>query len=168
MVAVSDVADLCIKKISTGLSGLFDLDQTLSLPGGHAAPGGLMEQDRDTAFLPRSQPISQDVLRERYFLPGESSVDALFDRVALGLASVEPQAARARWWRIFRDQLQQGGIGAGRIMRAAGSGLPSTLINCFVLPLGDCLAGHDDEGRPGLEQALHEAAETLRAGGGVG
>jgi ribonucleoside-diphosphate reductase alpha chain len=64
--------------------------------------------------------------------------------------------------------LKAGAIGAGRIMSAAGTNIQATLINCFVQPVGDCIQGVDDEGFPGIYEALREAAETMRRGGGVG
>ena len=42
-----------------------------------------------------AQPISRDVLAEKYFKPGESSRDQLYARVARALASVEKPALRA-------------------------------------------------------------------------
>lgn len=117
---------------------------------------------------PLPQTISLAVLRDKYLQPGESTAEDLFARVARALASVEAPEARADWEQRFRQHLQAGGIGAGRIMAAAGTGADATLINCFVQPLGDCRQGRDAQGWPGLELALREAAHTLRMGGGVG
>ncbi len=119
------------------------------------------------AHLPR-QPISDDVLREKYLKGDERDEGALFDRVAAALASAERPELRAEWQARFRQNLAQGAIGAGRIMSAAGSGIQATLINCFVQPVGDCIQGQDQDGYPGIYEALREAAETMRRGGGVG
>ena len=114
------------------------------------------------------QPISLDVLKEKYFKNGETSVDALYGRVARALASVEAPALRSQYEALFLANLHAGAIGAGRIMSAAGTDIKATLINCFVQPVGDCIQGMDDEGFPGIYEALREAAETMRRGGGVG
>ena len=114
------------------------------------------------------QPITRDVLREKYLKAGETSELDLFARVAGALASVEPEAKRAGWQALFYENLCAGAIGAGRIMSAAGTTLEATLINCFVQPVGDCIQGKDDNGYPGIYEALREAAETMRRGGGVG
>ena len=115
-----------------------------------------------------TQPISLDVLQEKYLKNDESTVDALYQRVARALASVEAPARQAHFEALFLKNLQAGAIGAGRIMSAAGTDLQATLINCFVQPVGDCIQGVDDEGFPGIYEALREAAETMRRGGGVG
>lgn len=118
--------------------------------------------------LTATQPISQDVLKEKYLKPGESGVEDLYRRVARALASVEPEAERATHEALFLENLHAGAIGAGRIMSAAGTAIQATLINCFVQPVGDCIQGVDDGGYPGIYEALREAAETMRRGGGVG
>ncbi len=117
---------------------------------------------------PPPQAISQDVLREKYLKPGETSTQDIYRRVARALASVEPAASRAHHEALFLGNLRAGAIGAGRIMSAAGTDIQATLINCFVQPVGDCIQGSDDEGFPGIYEALREAAETMRRGGGVG
>ncbi len=115
-----------------------------------------------------TQPISQDVLLEKYLKPGETGIDDLFGRVARALASAEVEADRPKYEAIFLENLYAGAIGAGRIMSAAGTSIQATLINCFVQPVGDCIQGMDDDGYPGIYEALREAAETMRRGGGVG
>ncbi|MDR6155366.1 ribonucleoside-diphosphate reductase alpha chain [Acidovorax delafieldii] len=114
------------------------------------------------------QPISLDVLSEKYLKPGETTADELYQRVARALASVEKPELRVKYEALFLANLKAGAIGAGRIMSAAGTDIQATLINCFVQPVGDCIQGVDDEGFPGIYEALREAAETMRRGGGVG
>ena len=121
-----------------------------------------------TSSISPLQPISLDVLREKYLKPGESSVEDLYSRVARALASVEVPALREKYEALFLANLHAGAIGAGRIMSAAGTDIQATLINCFVQPVGDCIQGVDEEGYPGIYEALREAAETMRRGGGVG
>lgn len=114
------------------------------------------------------QPIACDVLAQKYLQAGETNESEIFDRVAQALASAESPELRVRWERRFRSNLSAGAIGAGRIMRAAGAGTEDTLINCFVQPLGDSILGTDEQGFPGICEALRESAQTLRRGGGVG
>ena len=114
------------------------------------------------------QPISLDVLQEKYLKHGETGLEELYSRVARALASVEAPELREKFEREFLGNLHAGAIGAGRIMSAAGTDIQATLINCFVQPVGDCIQGVDDEGYPGIYEALREAAETMRRGGGVG
>ena len=120
------------------------------------------------ADLLPAQPIALDVLREKYLKHGEKSVAALYRRVAHALASAERPEHRAGFYTAFRRNLEAGAIGAGRIMSAAGTPLQATLINCFVQPVGDSIQGVDKGGFPGIYEALREAAETMRRGGGVG
>ncbi len=118
--------------------------------------------------LTATQPISHDVLKEKYLKPGESGLEDVYRRVARALASVELPAEREKHEALFLENLHAGAIGAGRIMSAAGTSIQATLINCFVQPVGDCIQGVDDGGYPGIYEALREAAETMRRGGGVG
>jgi ribonucleoside-diphosphate reductase alpha chain len=130
--------------------------------------------NRDQPFVDQAvsaapaQQITTDVLREKYLKGDERSADDVFRRVARAMASVEPEVERARYEALFLENLRAGAIGAGRIMSAAGTAIQATLINCFVQPVGDCIQGVDDEGNPGIYEALREAAETMRRGGGVG
>ncbi len=112
------------------------------------------------------QPISIDVLREKYCKGDEATIDDVNARVANALANVELDHREERRSEFLRA-LQQGFLPAGRIQSAAGMDLAATLINCFVQPVGDSIAQADD-GHPGIYTALTEAAETMRRGGGVG
>jgi len=118
------------------------------------------------ATLP-AQPISDDVLREKYAMGDERSTADVRRRVARALAQAEPADRRAHWETAFAHALEAGFVPAGRIWSAAGTALEATLINCFVQPVGDSIS-HDDDGHPGIYTALTEAAETMRLGGGVG
>ena len=126
------------------------------------------EPTASPAPLTSLQPISLDVLREKYLKPGETTADDIYTRVARALASAEAPELRREFEARFLANLHAGAIGAGRIMSAAGTDIQATLINCFVQPVGDCIQGVDDEGYPGIYEALREAAETMRRGGGVG
>ena len=114
-----------------------------------------------------AQPISTEVLVEKYAKGDERSIDDVRRRVARALAQAEAPEARAHWEARFLQALRDGFIPAGRIDSAAGTGLAATLINCFVQPVGDSIATEED-GHPGIYTALTEAAETMRRGGGVG
>lgn len=114
------------------------------------------------------QQVSTDVLLEKYAKGDESTEIEIFARVAKGIAQAEQPELREKYERVFFDNMMCGAIGAGRIMSAAGTSIKSTLINCYVQPVGDAIQGVDNEGYPGIYEALREAAETMRRGGGVG
>ncbi|MBH9577102.1 adenosylcobalamin-dependent ribonucleoside-diphosphate reductase [Inhella proteolytica] len=115
----------------------------------------------------QTQPISREVLLEKYAKGDEQSIEAVQTRVAAALAQAEAPEARSRWAAAFEQALREGFVPAGRIQSAAGAGLAATLVNCFVQPIGDSIST-PEEGFPGIYQALAEAAETMRRGGGVG
>lgn len=72
------------------------------------------------------QPISLDVLREKYLKTGETSAEDLYRRVARALASVEAPDLREKYETLFLENLHAGAIGAGRIMSAAGTDIQAT------------------------------------------
>ncbi len=125
-----------------------------------------MKLDKAQALLDE-QPISIDVLLEKYAKGEESSVDEVRRRVARGLAQVEKPEVRELWEKRFYEAMVDGFIPGGRVNSAAGTGIAATLINCFVQPVGDAISGRRD-GVPSIYLALNQAAETMRRGGGVG
>ncbi len=122
---------------------------------------------RAAAHALPEQPISAEVLIEKYAKGDESTIAQVRRRVAAALASVEAPEARELWTERFLAAQERGFVPAGRIASAAGTTLSATLINCFVQPVGDSIA-EPEEGFPGIYTALTEAAETMRRGGGVG
>jgi ribonucleoside-diphosphate reductase alpha chain len=122
----------------------------------------MSKQDKIT-----TQEISTEVLLEKYAEADEKSVQDVRRRVARGLAQAEKPEDRAKWEKAFFDAQENGFVPAGRINSAAGLKIQATLINCFVQPVGDAISGMSD-GKPGIYDALQQAAETMRRGGGVG
>ena len=121
---------------------------------------------KDHNELP-SQEVTIEVLGEKYAKGSETQPDEVQRRVAYGVAEAEKDPLY--WGEKFTRLMQLGGFtGAGRIMSAAGTGIEATLINCFVQPVGDTTTGQDSAGKPGIYDALSDAAETMRRGGGVG
>ena len=114
------------------------------------------------------QPISIDVLLEKYAKGDEKTVDEVRRRVARGLAAVEAPDRRAEWEQRFHEAMTDGFIPGGRVNSAAGTEIAATLINCFVQPVGDAISGAGADGVPSIYLALNQAAETMRRGGGVG
>ena len=114
-----------------------------------------------------TQEISTEVLLEKYAEQGETSIEDVRRRVARGLAQTEKPEQRAHWEEVFFQAQENGFVPAGRINSAAGLKIQATLINCFVQPVGDAISGISN-GKPGIYDALQQAAETMRRGGGVG
>ena len=114
-----------------------------------------------------TQEISTEILLEKYAEADETSLQDVRRRVARGLALAEKEDQRAQWEEFFFQAQENGFVPAGRINSAAGLKIQATLINCFVQPVGDAISGTSN-GRPGIYDALQQAAETMRRGGGVG
>ena len=107
------------------------------------------------------QALSMYVFREKYAAPGEQTHLDVQRRVAKALGRDSAQEGR------FLSTLVSGFIPGGRINASAGLERKTTLVNCFVQPLADCMTG-ELRGVPGIMDAIGEAAETMRQGGGVG
>ncbi|HZW22446.1 adenosylcobalamin-dependent ribonucleoside-diphosphate reductase [Noviherbaspirillum sp.] len=119
------------------------------------------------AALAEPQDISTEVLIEKYAKGDETTIDQVITRVSKALAEIEQPKQRKKYAEEFLWAMQNGFIPAGRVSSAAGTGLQTTLINCFVQPVGDSIT-EDVGGKPGIYTALAQAAETMRRGGGVG
>jgi hypothetical protein len=117
-----------------------------------------MKLDKAQALLDE-QPISIDVLLEKYAKGDEKTVDEVRRRVARGLAHVEKPELREIWEKRFHDAMVDGFIPGGRVNSAAGTGIAATLINCFVQPVGDAISGTRN-GVPSIYLALNQAAES--------
>lgn len=127
----------------------------------------MQTQNQNTIDLSVPQHISNVVLLEKYAKGEERTPADIFGRVAHALASKEKK--RSKFEGEFLFALKSGFIPAGRILSAAGSGINSTLMNCFVQPIGDSFSEKCNRtGLPGIYTALQEAGETMRRGGGVG
>ena len=145
------------------MSALLPIPHIVEAAARSVAPG---RRTANSASLP-PQPISAEVLAEKYAKGDETTPDDVRRRVARALAQAEPADQRAAWQARFLDAQQRGFVPAGRINSAAGTPLAATLINCFVQPVGDSIS-QPEEGFVGIYTALTEAAETMRRGGGVG
>lgn len=109
----------------------------------------------------KEQEVTRDVLLEKYAKGDEKTALDVFQRVAKGLAETPEEENDFLW------ALENGFIPAGRIMSAAGTDIKATLVNCFVQPVADSVS-ENKNGLPSIYNALTEAAETMRRGGGVG
>jgi ribonucleoside-diphosphate reductase alpha chain len=91
----------------------------------------------------------------------EKTIDDTWQRVARGVAAVEPQM-RDKWRRRFLTILRDFAfLPGGRILAGVGVDREVTLFNCFVM-------GPVEDSMEGILGALREAALTMQQGGGVG
>lgn len=112
---------------------------------------------QEVAHGPTSE-VARRIHAEKYRGPGESFEEAM-NRVAGALA--EP-----RDYHGFRDALlNQRFLPAGRIQAAAGAAKRVTPYNCYV---SGRIEDSFVEGEGSIMKRAHEAAATMRMGGGIG
>jgi ribonucleoside-diphosphate reductase alpha chain len=107
--------------------------------------------------------IDKYALRDRDGRVLEGTPVEMWERVARGVASVEPSpAARERYTREFYWLMEDFRfIPGGRIMHAVGNPKRVTALNCYVIPM-------KDDSIEAIFQWMKEAARTYSLGGGVG
>ena len=111
------------------------------------------------------QPLSRELLLQKYALGGEATPEEVLDRVAKGLVGNEMNPHE--WEVAFREALDYCVLG-GRINASSGiEETGTTWSNCFVQPVADSVFDADG-GAPGIMEAARQAAQTMRLGGGVG
>ncbi len=95
--------------------------------------------------------------------PLETDPGQMMDRVAKGIASVEPTPElQQEWTEHFRWLLDDFKfVPAGRILTAAGTEQLLTYYNCYVVP-------SPRDSREGIIETLHRMTEIMSRGGGVG
>ncbi|HEX6989664.1 MAG TPA: adenosylcobalamin-dependent ribonucleoside-diphosphate reductase [Bacillota bacterium] len=95
--------------------------------------------------------------------PLETHLRQVAERIARGLAAVEPDdKARRHWEQVFADEIAAlRVVPGGRVWAGAGTGIPLTLFNCYVLP-------NPKDSRQGIVETLGQMIEVMSRGGGVG
>ncbi len=94
--------------------------------------------------------------------PLETHPAQMLDRVAQGMATIEPPDKQAEWQEKFRWLLDDWKfVPGGRILTAAGTEQNLTYYNCYVIP-----SPHDS--REGIMDTLTQMTEIMSRGGGVG
>lgn len=100
--------------------------------------------------------------RVRCDRPLERSVREVAERVAVAIAAVEKPEQRARHAAAFAEEIADLRlVPGGRVWAGAGSGVPLTLFNCYVLP-------NPRDSRHGIIDTLGQMIEIMARGGGVG
>ena len=111
------------------------------------------------------QEMTKTILRDKYFAPGEVTCEAMWNRIAHAIASVEKEGEKAKVAKDFYNLLHDFKfVPGGRIMHGAGrddANRKPSLSNCYVIPIK-----HDSI--EGIYQCLAESAQVYRTGGGVG
>ncbi len=113
--------------------------------------------------------LAKDVFFDRYALKNdkgqrmEDTPEEMWHRVAKAIAEVEKTDAKKQEWEEKFYSILNGFdfIPGGRILTGAGSGVPLTLYNCFVIP-------SPEDNRGGILDSVKLMVEIMSRGGGVG
>ncbi|EKD76349.1 MAG: hypothetical protein ACD_43C00144G0006 [uncultured bacterium] len=113
--------------------------------------------------------LAKDVFFDRYTLKDangkrlEDTPEQMWHRVAKAIASQEKTEVKQQEWETkFYSVLENFNfIPGGRILTGAGSGVPLTLYNCFVIP-------SPQDNRSGILDSVKLMVEIMSRGGGVG
>src|SRR5438132_5211172 len=127
------------------------------------------EQGPGSQKMTQLEGIRQKVFMDRYSLkdpngqPLEFYPEQLWARVARGIASVETNAEKRKYWskRFYEALADFQFVPGGRILAGAGSGHAVTYYNCFVIP-------SPEDSRQGILDNLKVMTEIMARGGGVG
>jgi ribonucleoside-diphosphate reductase alpha chain len=115
------------------------------------------------------QGLAKDVFFDRYALKDatgkriEDTPEEMWHRVAKAIADVEKTDTKKKEWEEKFYSILNGFdfIPGGRILTGAGSGVPLTLYNCFVIP-------SPQDNRSGILDSVKLMVEIMSRGGGVG
>ena len=90
--------------------------------------------DVDAFLKTDQQPIAKHILLDKYAEPGEEDLEAVYRRVAKGLAEHEAKVhgrTQESFEGLYFNHLSTAGVGAGRIMSVIGTSTNATAINCL-------------------------------------
>lgn len=120
-----------------------------------------LEGNQVSILLRNGETITTTV--EKTTRPIEVTPEAMWDRLARAIASVEKtEEKQAEWTSKFRELLDDWKlVPGGRIAAGAGASDELTLFNCYVIP-----SPHDSRG--GIMDTLTQMTEIMSRGGGVG
>ncbi len=123
------------------------------------------------------QPASYDIWDKKYRVrdkegnPVDNTPDDSKDRIALALAEVEAQQARTgkkkakdRYFKDFREALDNGAVPAGRIYSNAGAAQHKNFVSLINCTVSDTI----EDSMESILYKQYEAGLTLKAGCGIG
>lgn len=116
-----------------------------------------LEGVREKVFLDRY------ALKDRDGRPTETTPEEMWQRIAKGIAAVEPTPEKQAYWseRFYKALSGFKFVPGGRILAGAGTGTAVTFYNCYVIP-------SPEDSRGGILDNLKVMVDIMARGGGVG